>query len=379
MLTSGRDEAVLEKRFIAGVNLYNAVLQAGKDTINDLRRHPDYAKAVAIKPSNEALSVRRAELFKSAHEQSQFSLGRFERLAAGIAARCFIGDHLDSLTVQNLAERAFYACKEHVFGRKGKPRFKKSKDFNCLEGKWNRSGLRVDGSTLTWNTTIERIDRRPLGNMPAEQRKIIAETEPQRHLKKKIPLVIPLAHATDNDHDVHSLESEIKRTRVVRRILRGKTRYYTQIVHEGIPFRKQKAATPDLLKGTTAFDMGPKHIAQVSIKIGTDGKANPSASKREFCAQVRRADKEKRVLQRRADRQLRGANTQNYNENGTIKKGRRKWNTSKNLTKTRVEIANLARKEAAARKCEHGQKTNEMLLVGVNAPRPEGRGILDED
>lgn len=80
------DEAILERRFLAAAQLYNSVLQMGKKTIDEIRRHPSYLKAVQIPRSNAALRDTRKELFGEAHREIEFNLSRFERAAGHTAS-----------------------------------------------------------------------------------------------------------------------------------------------------------------------------------------------------------------------------------------------------------------------------------------------------
>jgi len=67
--------------------------------------------------------------------------------------------------------------------------------------------------------------------------------------------------------------------------------------------------------------------------------------------------KQIRRLQRKLDRQRRANNPQNYNPNGTIKKGKKTWHSSTRYKKTR-------RKLAAHRKTLHGNLANRILKQG---------------
>lgn len=57
-----------------------------------------------------------------------------------------------------------------------------------------------------------------------------------------------------------------------------------------------------------------------------------------------------RRLRRKLDRQRRSHNNpQNYNEDGTIKKGRKEWHESKRYLKTKACLNNLKRKQTQQR------------------------------
>src|SRR5579859_7864715 len=76
---------------------------------------------------------------------------------AGQFGHSWLGKHLDSLTVQKLASRAFDAVQQYHFGKRGRPRFKGLNQLDSVEGKTNSSGIRwVVGESgsgwVEWNT-----------------------------------------------------------------------------------------------------------------------------------------------------------------------------------------------------------------------------------
>lgn len=71
-----------------------------------------------------------------------------------------------------------------------------------------------------------------------------------------------------------------------------------------------------------------------------------------------------RRLQRKLDRQRRANNPQNYNDNGTIKPGRKHWNDSKEYLKTKQKISEILRKRTAQRKLSHQTLANEVVQMG---------------
>jgi hypothetical protein len=90
----------------------------------------------------------------------------------------------------------------------------------------------------------------------------------------------------------------------------------------------------------------------------TDVQLQQFASELEFdAAHIRR-------LQRKIDRSRRATNPGNYNPNGTVKKGKKKWNSSKTYLKICHAKASLERKLAAHRKSLHGELVNTILRTG---------------
>lgn len=71
-----------------------------------------------------------------------------------------------------------------------------------------------------------------------------------------------------------------------------------------------------------------------------------------------------RVLQRAQDRSRRAMNPDNFNTDGTAKKGPKRWAKSGHYERRQHKLADLERCVAAARKREHGELANKILGLG---------------
>jgi transposase len=189
--------------------------------------------------------------------------------------------------------------------------------MDSVEGKSNKSGIKWKGESVEW------------GGL---------------QLKALITSHDPVI--------LHGLNSKVKYVRLVRRKLSGKNRFYAQLICEGKPFIKPKNK---LGHGNVGLDLGPSTIA---IVADDQSHLKQFASELEFdAARVRR-------LQRKMDRSRRANNPDNFNVNGTVKKGKKLWNSSKTYTKTRNSKANLERKLSRHRKSLHGELVNDILRTG---------------
>ena len=147
------------------------------------------------------------------------------------------------------------------------------------------------------------------------------------------------------------LES-VKVVKVVRRLVRGQYKYYAQLTIEGE--KPQKGRT--LGKGNVGIDIGPTTVAVSGENIASIDKL---ASK---CDNIQ---EEITRLARKIDRSRRANNPDNFNEDGTIKRGvRLVWNDSKHYKELRRELAELQRRQAAIRKQQHIDRANELLKEG---------------
>jgi putative transposase len=111
------------------------------------------------------------------------------------------------------------------------------------------------------------------------------------------------------------------------------------------------------LCGRVGLDVGPSTVAIVA--------ESGVAQLNSFCPELKPKVQEKRVLQRKLDRQRRANNPENYEKDGRIKRGKKKWKNSKRYLETRNKIANEERKLAAQRKTSHGALLNFIMLLGT--------------
>ena len=315
---SSAQERTLLVRLDAARQVYNACLGESLKRLDLLRQSKAYQATRKLprgsKKSHQAKERTRA--FGKANAAVGFREYDLHAYSAQFN-HCWIGDHLDINTIQTLATRAFKAVQQYAFGRRGRPRFKGRNQMDSIEGKSNKSGIRWREERIEW-------------------------------------LGLELVGVIDYADPViaHGLESHIKYVRIVRRKLNGRSRFYAQLVCAGESYCKPKH---EVGKGVVGLDIGPSTIAAV----GPDG-----AFLDQFCAELEDRQAEIRRLQRKLDRQRRANNPDNYNPNGTIKHGPKRWRKSAHQCRTEVKLAELHRKQAAHRKSLHGQMVHRVLQMG---------------
>lgn len=305
-------EAELLTRLDAGRQLYNACLGETMRRMRLVKQSKTYQQAKRLKKDNPL----RKQLFKQARDTYQYSEYAIHSYATFIRYS-WISDHIDANTAQKLATRAFQATEKVMYGQAKKVRFKGKNQMDSLEGKTNKQGIRWKDNKVLW------------GSLKVEA--IIKDYDP----------VIQ-----------HGLSSPIKYVRIVRRKYSGRNYFYAQLVCQGKPFRKPKNR---MGSGVVGIDIGPSTIAIVGEK---------TARLLLFCAELTSSEKKIRRLQRLLDRQRRANNPENYNENGTVKKGKKTWKKSRHQNKVERQLANIQRIEAAHRKSLHGRLVNEIIELG---------------
>ncbi len=172
-------------------------------------------------------------------------------------------------------------------------------------------------------------------------------------------ITLPILHNPKHaDYEIWALKGgyeSVKVLKVVRRLIRSQYKYYVQLTIEGEKPQKGRR----LGKGNVGIDLGPTTIAVSGESIVSIDKL---ASK---CDNIQ--PKITR-LSRKLDRSRRANNPDNYNEDGTIKRGvKLVWKKEKDLkrySKLKRELAELLRKQAAIRKQQHIDRANALLKEG---------------
>ena len=149
----------------------------------------------------------------------------------------------------------------------------------------------------------------------------------------------------------------------MKKEIKGKTKYYVQIVFKGsIPSKRDKKTGDfkyQLGNGKVGVYLGVKDVT-----IVTDDKI----IYRPLAPQTKDINEELEKLHQLMDSSRRATNPQNFEDDGTIKsvkKGeKRVWTYSNNYKKYKATMTELHRKQTVKRKQEHEILANEILQLG---------------
>jgi len=174
--------------------------------------------------------------------------------------------------------------------------------------------------------------------------------------KKATFIILPILHNPKHaDYEMMALAGgsrSIKVLTIVRRMVRSQYKYYVQLTIEGE--KPQKGRT--LGKGNVGIDLGPTTVAVCGENVVSIDK---------LASRCDNIQEEITRLSRKIDRSRRANNPQNFNEDGTIKRGiKLLWNDSKRYKELRRELAELRRKQADIRKQQHIDRANALLKEG---------------
>lgn len=248
--------------------------------------------------------------------------------------------NIDSNTAQKIATQAWQAV-ESVLYRKGKKlHLKKYNTLSSLEGKTNKQGIRFN-------------------------------KEEQRLLWNKLSIWVKIRKS--DMFLIESLDKKIKYCRIVRKPFKQGYKFFLQLVMEGIPPTKYCATTGEV-----------RHINRVDSSVGLDIGTSSLA----YCSEhgvglveiapnSTKYDKQIVRCLKSLERSRKAMNPDNYNENGTVKKGqyvikengkkrkvKLRWKHSKKYKRKVFELKNLYRLKAIHIKSEHCKLANIILSLG---------------
>lgn len=209
--------------------------------------------------------------------------------------------------------------------------FKKHGTLTSIEGKTNKSGIIFRGENGQYYVNL-------IGS------KILVKVKPMDIYEKEALLNL----------------KNIKYCRIIRKIIRGKIKYFVQLIIKGIPPRKRDKNNGifkvQLGEGRTGIDPGTQTMAVVS---------DEGVLLQELAPDINRLENKKRLIQRKMDRSKRATNPNKFNVNGTFKVGNTdRWIFSNNYIKLRNKLHDIQQKQAAKRRQSHCHLANAILQTG---------------
>ncbi len=141
---------------------------------------------------------------------------------------------------------------------------------------------------------------------------------------------------------------------LVPKEIRGRWRIFLQVTYEGTPLQTKRPKG----KGVIGIDIGTQTIAYTSdTEVGLKNLAERGNS-------IEKNEHEAWLIQRAMDRSLRAMNPENYNSDGTVKKGWKRWRKSKNYLKLQKKYRELSRKAAINRHLAINEEANRLRTLG---------------
>ncbi|MEJ1517645.1 hypothetical protein R3O67_30990 [Bacillus cereus] len=267
----------------------------------------------------------------------------------------------DAVTVLSVCEMAWKSMERILFGDAEKPNYYKRGEFITIQGKQAERCiiLKHNEKENTFHISHKGMSF-PLLIKPHD----LFQEETLSHIKYYMKNGESIDKENVERHEKgQSILStyRIRNNRIVRKEIRGTYRYFVQITLEGLPAVKRKkdgSFRHTYGTGRIGGDIGTQSLAiaskeTVELKNLAERSENTFAYERKIY-----------LLQRYLDRSRRAMNPNNYNSDGTIKRGKKQWVYSKRYKKSQKQLRNLHRKASESRKYAHNEEVNYLRSIG---------------
>lgn len=323
-------EHIIEKRFAIMEHLKNQLIAKELRRLKNLERTKEYRNLIdeinnTPKEKRKALFSKRRKLLKD----SGFSEYDFKDDIAGknsLMQKHFI-EHIATQIAHKLASDVWRSFDKFLFGNGRFIHFSKRGSLRSVASQKNGNGMTYKNGYFIWNGG-----------------------QSKNRIILKIKVTPP-----KNEYEKEMLSKKIKYLRIVKKWVKTRYKYYLQFALEGKPVKKDRIVN----KGNVGIDIGTQTVAISSAD---------SVKILELADKIDKNHTKKKILQRKMDRSRRYTNSQNYNEDGTIKKppkGQRfSWYKSKKYIQLAGKVRELERKNADIRKYQHTCLANWILSLG---------------
>ena len=323
LLTEPYQEHILEKRFKILEHLQNSLIAL------ELRKLKDIQRTKAYRELEQKILQLPKEKRGPLYQQKRQMLNK-----AGFSEYAFKDDitpmqkhfaeHIATHVSHRVASDVWRAFDKHLYHGAKKVHFKRRGTLSSAANQTAGTTMSMKGDTFIWN-----------GGQS----------------KNKITLSVRV-QKPDTDYERDMLQKTVKYFRVVRRWMKTRYKYYLQLTLVGEPAAKHHS----IGEGRVGIDIGTQSIAIVSAK---------QAHLWELADRVNANHDRMLRLQRKMDSSRRSMNPENYNKDGTIRRGiRLRWTQSKRYRKLAGQVRELQRKNADIRKYQHICLANYILTLG---------------
>ena len=307
----------LDKRFRVNCSIYNALLREGVKRMNQMRQTKRYRTLLEQLDRERDASARKQIYRELDQMQKQYQLRRFDFSKMATPYRQYFKENTDAPVVQNLADQAWRAVNDVICRRGSQVHFKKEEELTCLQGKTNQTSIRYQDGHLLWKG-----------------------------------LCLPVRR-NRSEYERQALSQEIRYCRIKRKWIRGRLRYYAQLVLRGTcPVRRRIP----IKEGTVGMDIGFQKLVCVGMHEIREY-AIPSLEQDAW-------QKEKRRLKRRMERSRRAMNPKNYDNQGKVIPGCFFWKTSINYRKFKNELREITRKQMLRRETLQRSLMDQCMAMG---------------
>ena len=324
LLTEPWQEHILEKRFKIMEHLYNSLVSFELKKLRRVQQMPEYRELE--KKIQETPYEKRKPLYNAKTKllrDNGFSEFDFKDDITNMQKH-FV-EHIATHIAHRTASDVWRAFDKYLYGNGKAVHFKRRGTLDSLANQKAGVSMSYNDHCFTWSG----------GRCP-----------------NAIKLTIKVAYPK-TDYEREMLTHECKYFRVVRKWIKNRFKYYLQMTLDGNSHIKKKHVVKE---GRVGIDIGTQSIAIASER---------GVHLYELADRVNTNHKRMLYLQRKMDASRRSTNPDNYNADGTIKRGiKLRWTYSNHYKRYAAQVRQLQRKNADIRKQQHYELANEILQMG---------------
>ena len=255
------------------------------------------------------------------------------------------------------AEDVWRGIEKCLYGSGRTIHFSKHGDLPCIRAKQISRGLPVFVRNGRLHIKLDQsvFEVRPEDRFQTDELNAVLAylADPEAADRKAVQSFLVEGRCTDTFRPCYAM--------LVPKRIRGKYRIYLHLVIEGKAKPKYNRAGNSrhaFGKGIIGADVGTQTVAYTSeTEVGLKNLSERGRS-------IQKSERLERLYYRAMDRSRRATNPQNYNEDGTIRKGRKTWTYSKHYRKLKARHAELCRINAVNRQLAIREDANHLRSLG---------------
>ncbi|MGM9941723.1 MAG: hypothetical protein ACI32N_07005 [Bulleidia sp.] len=329
---SESEERFLSKCFCFGNKIHNTLVRVTQERMGLLFKDQEYISARKEYHDSDFYGKKKDELSK---EQLKRKKQLTDLMQGKLEEYGLLSKHLDkyvsviqkhyqnyisSHQAQAEVNAVYAGVKKVLYGDGKKLHFRRYNDYKCIKQKNSTNGVKV----LTWDAC--RFMKITFRSKPMPDTQYMHEVRDNTDLFKDV------------------VYSSLKRI-----AFNSGFRYYVIITLRG---EAPKTVKPDDSRARTGVDFGTSTIVTVS---------ETNVHLEELAPKSGDYEKQIRHLQRLVNHSRRVNNPDNFNKDGTIRKGKHKWHLTKRCRKLKRKIRVLFRKQSAYIAVSHNTFLNRLI------------------
>lgn len=264
---------------------------------------------------------------------------------------------IDAVFALTKAEDIWRGIEKCLYGNGNAIHFSKYGELPCIRAKQINRGIPMSIKDDRLQFKLGKTTFGIQANDRFQQDEIDAVltylAEPELVDNKAVNILIKDAYCIDTYRPCYAT--------LVPKMIRGKYRIYLHLTVEGkakLKYDKHGNPRHKYGKGMIGADIGTQTVAYTSdAEVGLKNLSERGNS-------IQTSERKERLLYRAMDRSRRETNPQNYNNDGTIKNGRKIWKYSNHYKKLKEKHSELCRINAVNRQLAINEDANHLRSLG---------------